>query len=179
MGRPTRRRRRLVRKRPKGKARGKGRAFLCRLCSSHYDALEAEEFGTFIAKRMKGRGKGKQRKNPIGPDGQIMKCHICGSDTHLKSRCDQNPDRKSQKSQGRTHYVQPPEASQDHEIREVLDNGEEVELSECEIQTRAQTEEFHTLDYCFFTDSASDYTIVEHRPRCQCQCETGGCPHRP
>ena len=52
-------------------------------------------------------------------------------------------------------------------------------MSECEIQTRAQTEEYHTLDYCFFTDSATDYTIVEHRPRCECQCEPGGCPHRP
>ena len=117
----------MTRRKPKGKGRGKSRSFLCRLCSSHFDALEAEDFGTFIASRKKGKGKGKPRKNPIGPDGQIMKCHNCGSDTHLKNRCDQNPGGKSQKSQGRTMYVQEPETAPDHEIREVLENGEEVD----------------------------------------------------
>ena len=76
-------------------------------------------------------------------------------------------------------YVQDHEVAPDHEIREVLENGEEVELSETEVQPRAQAEELHTLDYCFFTDSATDFAIVEHRPRCQCQCVAGGCPHRP
>ena len=90
MGRPTRRRRTMTRRKPKGKGRGKSKSFLCRLCSSHYDALEAEDFKTYIAARRKGSGKGKSRKNPIGPDGQIMKCHICGSDTHLKNKCDRN-----------------------------------------------------------------------------------------
>ena len=90
MGRPTRRRRKFTRRKAKGKGKGKSKAFLCRLCSSHYDAVEAEDFKTYIATRRKGSGKGKSRKNPIGPDGQIMKCHICGSDTHLKNKCDRN-----------------------------------------------------------------------------------------
>ena len=76
-------------------------------------------------------------------------------------------------------YVQDHETASSHDIREVLENGEEVELSESETQPRAQTEELHTLDYCFFTDSATDFEIIEHRPRRQCQCIPGGCPHRP
>ena len=62
MGRPTRRRRRLTRRKPKGKGRGKSRSFLCRLCSSHFDALEAEDFGTFIASHRKGKGKRDSKK---------------------------------------------------------------------------------------------------------------------
>ena len=34
------------------------------------------------------------------------------------------------------------------------------------------------LDFCFFTDSATDAT-KEHRPRCECPCAPGGCSHRP
>ena len=62
MGRPTRRRRKMTRRRPKGKGRGKSRSFLCRVCSSHFDAMEAEDFGTFIASHKKGNGKGNQER---------------------------------------------------------------------------------------------------------------------
>ena len=104
-----------------------------------------------------------------------MKCHICGSYSHLRNKCDQ---KQNGKSQGRTDHVQEHEAAQGPEIREVLDNGEEVELSESEAQSTSHMTEFHALDYCFFTDSAAD-TIIEHRPTCQCPCVPGACPRRP
>ena len=49
----------------------------------------------------KGKGKGKKGKgyqsyfqNPTGSDGQVMKCHECGSDQHLIASC---PKRKGGK----------------------------------------------------------------------------------
>ena len=34
-----------------------------------------------------GKGKGKRRGNPIGPDGQQMKCSNCGSTEHFWRQC--------------------------------------------------------------------------------------------
>ena len=47
---------------------------------------------------LKGRGKGKassgkgfgRKRNPIGRDGNVMKCHTCGSEEHLQAKCPQN-----------------------------------------------------------------------------------------
>lgn len=36
-----------------------------------------------------GKGKGRKR-NPIGADGQVMKCSICGSDVHFRGECPRN-----------------------------------------------------------------------------------------
>ena len=36
-----------------------------------------------------GKGKGRRKGNPIGRDGQPLRCSICNSDQHLRARCPQ------------------------------------------------------------------------------------------
>ena len=71
------------------KGRGKGRfSFLAELTDDEYEEA-------FFGRGRKGRGKGKRssgkgkgrRKNPIGSDGQIMRCGICNSDEHFRAQC--------------------------------------------------------------------------------------------
>ena len=40
--------------------------------------------------RSSGKGLGGSRTNPKGPDGQIMKCSICGSENHFRAKCPQS-----------------------------------------------------------------------------------------
>ena len=40
-------------------------------------------------RRSSGKGKGR-RRNPIGRDGEVMRCGICNSDTHFRAQCPQN-----------------------------------------------------------------------------------------
>ena len=44
------------------------------------------------------KGGGKRRGNPIGADGQPLKCHGCGSTEHLWNRCPQNAKGKGRGS---------------------------------------------------------------------------------
>ena len=37
------------------------------------------------APQTSGKGKGRKR-NPIGKDGQVLKCFGCGSETHLREK---------------------------------------------------------------------------------------------
>ena len=53
-------------------------------------------------KRSSGFGTGR-KKNPIGPDGSVMKCHKCGSEEHLQRDCTSQ--------QMATWQPQPPAAS--------------------------------------------------------------------
>ena len=95
---PTRKFRRLTRKiRRKGKGKGfrsskgfgKGKGIF----------LSAEQEREAALTYLKGKGKGKRkgssgkgtgrRKNPMGRDGQIMRCRVCGSDEHFAARCPQ------------------------------------------------------------------------------------------
>lgn len=39
-------------------------------------------------------GGGKGRKNPRDKNGELMKCHVCGSDEHLQRRCPQNQQQR-------------------------------------------------------------------------------------
>ena len=101
MGKPVRRLRRFMRHPAKGKSKGKGfgykkgkgkgvGAYLASLSD-----LEVET--TFFGKGPKGRGKSKGKRssgkgfgrgqNPLGPDGERMKCFLCGSEEHLKNEC--------------------------------------------------------------------------------------------
>ena len=36
-----------------------------------------------------GKGRGR-RRNPIGSDGNVVRCGICNSDTHFRAQCPQN-----------------------------------------------------------------------------------------
>ncbi len=45
----------------------------------------------------RGRGQGRRpggerERNPVGPDGQFMKCHVCQSTYHFQRECTQKPN---------------------------------------------------------------------------------------
>ena len=40
-------------------------------------------------RRSTGKGRGR-RRNPVGSDGNVMRCGICNSDTHFRAQCPQN-----------------------------------------------------------------------------------------
>ena len=102
--RPTRRRRFHNRK---GKGRGKGKGlsfgprFMCSSCSTYEDC----ELVAFAGKGGKSRSKFPPRQNPVGADGQIMKCSICGSTTHLRRFCPQGKGKgKSSPGKGKGSF---------------------------------------------------------------------------
>jgi len=99
-----------------GRSKGKGKGgfrFLCQPCACWEDTQEQSTF--FKGRGCKGGGKGKGfgnsfnnnkgnmstspfgagrgRKNPIGKDGQIMRCSGCNSEEHLVRHC---PSRSGQ-----------------------------------------------------------------------------------
>ena len=64
----------------------------------------------YTANKGSVKGAGKRRKNPIGPDGKIMKCSLCGSEDHFQKFCAKNPNRgigggKGQASASSTGYA--------------------------------------------------------------------------
>ena len=106
MRKPTRRIRRFFKRRKgKGKgapsAKGKGKrrfAFLEAATTEEWDSQFYGGKSRSKGKRRtpgKGKGKGKagsSRTNPIGRDGNVMTCSICGSDSHFRAECPQNTD---------------------------------------------------------------------------------------
>ena len=97
MQKPVRRVRKFLRRSGKGKARGKGKGkgssrfdFLANMDDSAVDAVFFGGKGKPKGKRRStGKGKGR-RRNPIGSDGQVMRCGICNSDTHFRAQCPRN-----------------------------------------------------------------------------------------
>ena len=94
MRRPTRRTRRFARRKGKGKGRrGKGKSKF-----SYFEDMTDHEYTEAFyggkgrkgkGKRRsfnKGKGKGRNR-NPVGSDGNVMLCSICGSDSHFRAAC--------------------------------------------------------------------------------------------
>jgi hypothetical protein len=79
----------------KGKSHGKGKGIF--LAESEMSDSAAQESALAY---LKGKGKGHRkgstgkgtgrRKNPVGRDGQIMRCRTCGSDEHFAARCTQS-----------------------------------------------------------------------------------------
>ena len=96
MNKPTRRVRRFVKRKGKGrkgsgKHRGKGRfAFLADMTDEEQDVFFGRKGkgGKGKGRRTSGKGKGR-RRNPIGRDGEVMRCSICNSDTHFRRECPQ------------------------------------------------------------------------------------------
>ena len=79
----------------KGKAHGKGKGiFLAE--SEMTDSAAHESALAYLKGKGKGHRKGTtgkgtgRRKNPVGRDGQIMRCRTCGSDEHFAARCTQS-----------------------------------------------------------------------------------------
>ena len=102
MGRPQRSVRRFTRRyisRQSGKGKGKrwtkGRPNVTSFLASLSDDEAEQIFAGFKARRAKGKGKGKRTsgkgkgrsQNPLGKDGQRMRCFRCGSETHLSREC--------------------------------------------------------------------------------------------
>ena len=100
MGRPTRAVRRFTRRyisRQSGKGKGKNRNGRRPNVAAFLASLDDEEvammFPGFKGRKGKGRGKrsngkGKGRaRNPLGKDGQRMRCFRCGSENHLSREC--------------------------------------------------------------------------------------------
>jgi hypothetical protein len=78
-------------RRKKGSGKGKGKAmFYADGTPVENTGMEGEpEDGVVFEAYYKGgkgkggKGSGKGRTNPIGPDGKVMKCSLCGSETHF------------------------------------------------------------------------------------------------
>ena len=81
-----------------GKSKGKGKyrySFLAEMSEPELDEIFFGRKGGGKGKsRSTGKGKGR-RRNPIGKDGQVMKCSICGSETHFRAECPRNSGRPS------------------------------------------------------------------------------------
>ena len=105
MHKPTRRVRKFFKRKGKGKGKGKGAnrfVFLSEMPDAEYDSLFYGGKGKSKGKpRSSGKGKGR-RRNPVGRDGQVMRCsqpmadgQVCNSDTHFRAQCPHNPNRQS------------------------------------------------------------------------------------
>ena len=96
MQKPVRRTRRFIRRTGKGKGQGKGKSRYSFLAEMNDDEVEETFFGEGKGygkgKRSPGKGKGR-RKNPIGSDGQVMRCGICNADDHFRAQCPRNSHR--------------------------------------------------------------------------------------
>ena len=75
----------------KGKGRAKGGGKRSKNPFSTGRAYSVDPFGPSSLAGGKGKNKGKKGKgdgrNPIGQDGQVMRCHECGSPSHLIREC--------------------------------------------------------------------------------------------
>ena len=79
-------------------ARSSRPRWLCSSCSTYEDS----ELCAFAGKGGKSRGKFPPRQNPVGADGQIMKCSICEPTTHLRRFCPQGKGKgKSSSGKGK------------------------------------------------------------------------------
>eukprot|EP00971_Amphidinium_carterae_P329117 6461408-Amphidinium_carterae.1 len=88
--------------RPKGKgSKGKGKH------RTHTYWADAWAFfkGKGKGKGKGSKGKGKHRENPRDQQGNIMRCHRCGSTTHFEARC---PQPQAPQAQQQSHVVAGP-----------------------------------------------------------------------
>ena len=97
MQKPVRAVRRFVRRNGKGKGKGKGKAGKGGQASAYLASLPDPEVESVFKGKSKGKGKGTRSSgkgkgrsgNPLGPDGEPMACHDCGSTEHLVRECPQ------------------------------------------------------------------------------------------
>ena len=71
------------------RSKGKGRGY------TYLGMLEPHDMEQIFKGKAKGKGSGKgfgrRSGNPKGKDGEVLKCHNCGSTEHLAARCTQRP----------------------------------------------------------------------------------------
>ena len=58
---------------------------------AEYDSVFYQGKGKSKGKRRSTGKSSGRRKNPIGSDGEIMTCGICGADDHFRAVCPRNP----------------------------------------------------------------------------------------
>ena len=100
MNKPTRRARRFLKRGGKGKkgGKGKGKAKIqstSQNAGAYLASLSDHEVASMFPmakgrnwRKSSGKGKGR-RGNPRGKNGEVMKCHQCGSTEHLVNKCPQ------------------------------------------------------------------------------------------
>ena len=103
MRKPTRKVRRFTRRLGKGGKKGKGSkgfskgkisntfSFLASLPEEEIQSL----FPALHHRKSSGKGKGRSQ-NPLGPNGERMRCHGCGSDRHLVAKCPNRSENRSE-----------------------------------------------------------------------------------
>ena len=75
-----------------------------------------------------------QKKNPKGRDGKTLTCFLCGSEYHMKDRCDKNKKNNTKlvssdatrTSEMSMLAVSTPEVASEHEIVMVSENEEQL-----------------------------------------------------
>ena len=83
-GKPVRALRRVLRRKGKGKGKSKHKGAYLNIG----EVLRQSSYFKGKGKGGKSSGKGFGRKlNPVGRDGEVMKCSTCGSSYHLRARC--------------------------------------------------------------------------------------------
>ena len=98
MKKPTRKVRRFVKTKGKEKGNGKSRfSFLSTMGDEEYDSIFFGGKGKSKGKRRSTGKAGGRSKNPIGSDGNVMLCGVCGADDHFRAQCP-----RGQGSQGST-----------------------------------------------------------------------------
>ena len=95
MHKPVRKARRVFKKafpqirQPKGKGKGRYNAMM-QMSDQRHDQVYFGGKGKSKGKRQTtGKGFGR-RSNPIGPDGETMKCTVCNSTVHFGAACPQH-----------------------------------------------------------------------------------------
>ena len=89
----------------KGKGRGKGRFHFEPSVINHSSLAGGKGKGGKGGKGKKGKGSQAYFQNPTGSDGQVMKCHECGSDQHLIASCPKKKGGKGKGGKGKSFMV--------------------------------------------------------------------------
>ena len=122
MKKPTRKVRRFVKTKGKGKGNGKHRfSFLSTMGDEEYDGIFFGGKGKSKGTRRSTGKAGGRSKNPIGSDGNIMLCGICGADDHFRAQCPRSPSTMlatghTHLATGHTHGLAAPARSVDLEV---------------------------------------------------------------
>jgi len=91
---PTRHVRRFVKKKGGGKGK-RGNAVRAFITDTDHVSSYLKGKGKNTRSHTSGKGfHAALRKNPKGPDGQIMKCSTCNSEDHFRARCPHNTQQR-------------------------------------------------------------------------------------
>ena len=86
----------------KGKSGGKNRFRKGTAIAPHVHFSDGTFFGG------KGKGHSSSRTNPIGRDGKIMTCSLCGSESHFRAKCTKSGNKGKGQGKGGKHLSTKP-----------------------------------------------------------------------